>query len=344
VRICLVGTGTVGRWLLSELSVRSDELERRHGFAPQLVSVANASDGFIHSEAGLEPASVLEAIDRGGGLGALPGTEPRQSALEGIRDFAADLLLEVSDSPRADGQPGADHMRTALGQSTSVATSNKWPVALHGLELRALAAEAGVGFRAESTVMSGTPVLSTLTEGLAGARPLAVRGVLNATNNFIATEIARGLAYEDALAEAAAAGLAEPDPSADVDGWDSAAKLMILAGALFDAALPMDRVERRGIAELDPTEVEAARRPDRVLRVVDSLSTDESGNLVARTSPELLEPSDPLAAIEGATNALTLHCEPLGGVTVSGPGAGPELAGQGVLADLIAIAQRSKES
>jgi homoserine dehydrogenase len=340
VRICLVGTGTVGRWLLSELSVRGEELERRYGFAPQLVSVANATDRFIHSEAGLDPASVLEAIERGEGLSALPGTEPRESALEGIREFAADVLLEVSDSRRADGQPGADHMRTALEQSTSVATSNKWPVALHGLELRTLAAEAGVDFRSESTVMSGTPVLSTLTEGLAGARPLSVRGVLNATNNFIASQIARGLSYEDALAEAAAAGLAEPDPSADVDGWDSAAKLMILAGVLFDAALPLDRVERRGIAELDPDEAEAARRPDRALRVVDTLGTDESGNLVARTSPELLEPSDPLAAIDGATNSLTMRCEPLGEVTVTGPGAGPELAGQGVLADLIALARR----
>jgi homoserine dehydrogenase len=339
VRICLVGTGTVGRWLLSELSVRGDDLERRYGFAPQLVSVANATDGFIHSEAGLEPASVLEAIERGGGLGSLPGTETRESAREGIRDTAADVLLEVSGSPRADGQPGADHMRTALEQSTSVATSNKWPVALHGLELRTLAAEAGVGFRAESTVMSGTPVLSTLTGGLAGARPLAARGVLNATSNFIATEIARGLSYEDALAEAATAGLAEPDPSADVDGWDSAAKLMILAGVLFDSALPLDRVERRGIAELDPDEVEAARGPDRVLRVVDTLGADESGNVLARTGPELLEPSDPLAAVEGATNALTLRCEPLGEVTVTGPGAGPQLAGQGVLADLIALAR-----
>jgi homoserine dehydrogenase len=340
VRICLVGTGTVGRWLLSELSVRGEELESRYEFAPRLVSVANATDGFMHSQAGLEPASVLEALQRGDGLGGLPGVESRANALEGIRDFAADVLIEVSDSSRADGQPGADHMRTALGQFTSVATSNKWPVALHGVELRTLAAEAGVGFRAESTVMSGTPVLSALTEGLAGARPLEVRGVLNATTNFIATTIARGLSYEDALAEAAAAGLAEPDPSADVEGWDSAAKLMILAGFLFDATLPLEQVERLGIAELESAELDAARRPDRVLRVVDTVGTDEAGDVFARTSPELLEPSDPLAVIEGATNALTLRCEPLGEVTMTGPGAGPELAGQGVLADLIALARR----
>jgi homoserine dehydrogenase len=340
VRICLVGTGTVGRWLLSAFSARGEELERRYGFTPRLVSVANATSGFVHSEAGVDPDVVLDALASGEGLGAVAGVETRESALEGISEFDADVLLEVSDSPRDDGEPGANHMRAALQQSTAVATSNKWPVALHGMELRALAAEAGVGFRCESTVMSGTPVISALTEGLAGARPLAARGVLNATTNFIATRIAHGLSYEDALAEATAAGLAEPDPSADVDGWDSAAKLMILAGVLFDAALPLDRVERRGIADLDRAGVEAARRPDKVLRVVDTVGADEAGSLFASTRPELLEPPDPLAGIDGATNAIAVSCEPLGEVTVRGPGAGPELAGQGVLADLIALARR----
>ena len=124
-------------------------------------------------------------------------------------------------------------MREALGRGIPVVTSNKWPVALHGVELTELAAKEGTAFRAESTVMSGTPVLSTLTEGLAGATVTAIRGVLSATVNFILSRMAEGDGYDEALAHAQRAGLAERDPAADVDGDDETAKAMILAALVF---------------------------------------------------------------------------------------------------------------
>ena len=141
-------------------------------------------------------------------------------------------------------------MREALGRGIPVVTSNKWPVARFGTELRDLARQGGVAFRAESTVMSGTPLLGPLTEGLAGATPLSVRGVVNATANSILTDMAAGASYDDALEAAQAAGLAEPDPSADVDGHDSVAKAMILSGLVFDRGLDLEEVERRGISDL----------------------------------------------------------------------------------------------
>jgi homoserine dehydrogenase len=104
-------------------------------------------------------------------------------AIEGLRATEADLLVEVTASPCADGEPGLAHMRETLERGIPVVTSNKWPVARHGVELAALARRQRVSFRAESTVMSGTPVLSTLTEGLAGTEPVALRGILNATAN-----------------------------------------------------------------------------------------------------------------------------------------------------------------
>ena len=180
-------------------------------------------------------------------------------------------------------------------------------------------------------------MLGPLTEGLAGARPLSIRGVLNATNNFILTRAGEGASYEEALAEAQRRGLAEPDPAADVDGLDTAAKLMVLSALVFGVPLGLDRVERRGISALTAAELKAARADGLRLREVASLEPAPGGDPLARVEPVALDPGDPLAAVAGTANALVCEVEPLGRITISGPGAGPELAGQGALSDLIEV-------
>jgi homoserine dehydrogenase len=342
MRVWLVGFGTVGRWLAAALDTHAERLAARYGVGVTIVGAASAGDGFVHSERGLD----LGALARGGGrLAELGGASRRPTALEGVRATEADLLVEVSDSPARDGEPGISHMREALGRGIPVVTSNKWPVALHGVALAELAREHGVAFRAESTVMSGTPLLSTLVEGLAGATPLGLRGLLNATVNFILTRMAEGLSYEDALAEAQAAGLAERDPAADVEGHDSVAKVMILSALVFGRQLRLDQVARRGIEALDQAELEQAVATGRRLKHVATLEfagPEAAGEVTASVEPELVPLDDPLARIDGTTNAVVCRAIPVGAVTVAGPGAGPELAGQGVLSDLIAVGQAAR--
>src|SRR5919106_392828 len=274
-------------------------------------------------------------------LAALPGVRRWTSALEGLRATEADLLVEVTASPSTDGEPGLSHMREALGRGVPVVTSNKWPVALQGVGLAELARGRGVAFRAESTVMSGTPLLSTLTDGLAGAIPVGLRGLLNATANFILTRMAEGRSYEDALAEAQAAGLAERDPAADVEGHDSVAKVMILSALVFGRQLRREQVACRGITDIARAEIDQATSGARLKHVatLEFSEPDGAGNVTARVEPELVRPDDPLASIEGTTNAVVCRANPVGEVTIVGPGAGPQLAGQGVFSDLIAIAR-----
>jgi homoserine dehydrogenase len=232
-------------------------------------------------------------------------------------------------------------MREALRNGIAVVTSNKWPVALHGLELVELARGQGVPFRAESTVMSGTPLLSALTEGLAGTRPTALRGILNATANFILTLMEEGSSYADALAAAQARGLAERDPTADVEGYDAMAKAMILAALVFEQQLGPDDVARRGITDVDRAQIDAARSTGARIKQIVTLEPSASGGarrLTARVEPAVLAEADPLSAIAGVVNAVVCRVDPVGEVAVSGPGAGPEFAGQGVFSDLIAVA------
>jgi homoserine dehydrogenase len=169
-----------------------------------------------------------------------------------------------------------------------VVTSNKWPVALHGVELAELAHEKGVPFRAESTVMSGTPVLSMLVDGLAGTTPIWLQGILNATANFILTRMEQGASYEDAVTEAQHLGLAERDPTADVEGYDAMAKAMILAGLVFGTQLRPEDVVRRGISRIDRAQIDAATSEGARIKqlVTPELSrADVAASLIARVEP-----------------------------------------------------------
>ena len=342
MRIWLVGFGTVGQWLARVLSQQAGPLQARYGLVPQVVGIASGRDGFVHAPDGLNLAAALAAARAGRPLASLPGTEHWPSTLDGLHATEADVLVEVSASPPADGEPGLSHLREALGRRIPVVTSNKWPVAHDGLALAALARDQRVPFRAESTVMSGTPVLSALTEGLAGARPLSLRGLLNATVNDILTRMAGGQTYPEALAAAQQAGLAEPDPAADVGGGDETAKVMILSALVFGRQLTRSDVTGQGIGDLPGQAVAEARAAGGTLKHVASLSfagPGGTGPVTARVEPEVVRPGDRLAGIDGAVNGLTVRADPVGEVTLIGPGAGPELAGQGVLSDLIAVAR-----
>ena len=205
LRIWIVGFGTVGQWLVRALDSEEERLASRYGVGVTVVGVANARDGFVYDENGLDLQRLLGLASSGRSIAEVRGVRCWPSALEGLRATEADLLVEVTASPSTDGEPGFAHMREALDRRIPVVTSNKWPVALYGVELAELARSRGVAFRAESTVMSGTPVLRALVDGLAGAVPLSLRGLLNATANFILSRMADGRCYEDALAEAQAA-------------------------------------------------------------------------------------------------------------------------------------------
>lgn len=192
--------------------------------------------------------------------------------------------------------------------------------------------------------MSGTPVMSTLVDGLAETTPISLRGVLNATANFL-TPIEQGASHEDALTEAQELGLAERDPAADVEGYDAMAKAMILAGFVFGTQLRPEDVIRHGISRIDRAQIDAATSEGaRIKELVTPGLSDAGGtaSLTARVEAALLPNEDRPADVSGVANAVVCRAEPVGEVMVKGPRAGPELAGQGVFNDLIAVARAKR--
>ena len=337
----MVGLGTVGRWLLRVLDSQAERVAGRYDVRFVVTGVANAHDGFVFDDGGLDVPAVLGHLAAGRSITEHPGVEHWPSAIEGLRATEADVLVEVTASPRTDGEPGVLHMREALGRGIPVVTSNKWPIALRGLELAELASSQGVA-STESTVMSGTPLLGPLTEGLAGAVPVGLRGIVNATANFMLSAMASGRSYDEALAAAQAAGLAERGVEADVKGSDAQAKTMILAALVFGRQLRPEEVACRGISGVARTEIEGAVSAGGRIRHVATLELSERdgvGDVRASVEPVFLSGANPLARIDGTENAVICRATPVGEITIVGPGAGLELAGQGVLSDLIAVAR-----
>jgi homoserine dehydrogenase len=338
IRLSIIGFGTVGQGL-AELLVRKQALlQQQHGLEVTLVSVANSRHGFIYCKEGLHIPTLLELTATGRPLHAHPHIRHWQNALEGLQATGADVLAEATGTNLRDAEPGMSHIRTALSQGIHVITANKGPVALAANSLLQLAHQQQVQLCMEATVMAGTPVLSTIREGMAGAQISAIRGILNGTTNYILSAMAAGRDYAEVLAEAQAQGYAEADPTADVEGYDTLAKTLILAAVVFGKPLTPEQVARQGITTITRENMQEAMQNDKRIKLIASLRQDtESGKLEARVEPVELPLSDPLARIDGVTNAITVQSDTLAEATVIGPGAGRLQTGQGLLADLIAI-------
>jgi homoserine dehydrogenase len=353
LRLSLLGFGTVGRWLAEALYLRQAWLRQELDLDMTIVSVATAHLGFIYRGDGLDIPLLLKLVDTHQPLTAHPGVTHWANILEGLQATGGDVLVEATGATLRSGEPGLSYIRAALAQGMHVATSSKGPMALAGLDLLSLARTHAVQLRMESTVMSGTPVLSTIREGMAGTDIRAIRGVLNGTVNSILSAMAMGRTYAEALAEAQ--GYAESDPTDDVEGDDAVAKTLILATVAFGRVLTPEQVVRRGITTLSREQMQQALDQGKCIKHVSSLrllsedgtevsrATANSGSiptrLEARVEPQALPLSDPLARIDGLLNGIVIQTDTPAAVTVIGPGAGRFQAGQGILADLIAIAK-----
>ncbi len=341
LRLSIIGFGVVGQGLAELLASKKDILADHFDLNVTLVSVASARHGFVYREDGLDIPTLLEIVERRQPLTLHPGVKHWENALEGLRATGGDVLAEATHTNLNDAEPGMSHVRAALAQGMHVVTANKGPAALAASELLALARHHNVLLRMESTVMAGTPVISTVQEGMAGTRVRAIRGILNGTTNYILSAMASGRDYAEVLAEAQAQGYAEADPTADVEGYDAVAKTLILAALVFGHSLKPGQVKRTGITAITRKHIQRANDEGKCIKLVASLQVVpdfSSTPLEARVEPVALPLHDPLARVDGVMNAITFQTDTLSDVTIIGPGAGRLQTGQGLLADLLAIA------
>lgn len=334
MRILLVGFGTVGQGFVQLLRDQAASLQQTYGLVANVVGVATRSRGVLYHPNGLDLDALLMAAQRGDlhTYPDSPGLIYNWTTDELIARSSAEVMIEATPSNLQTGQPATDYCLRALETHKHVILANKGVVALHYAQVKAAAAAVQKQVRFEATVMSGTPAVALAQQGLAGATITRARGILNGTTNYMLTLMETGATYQDALAEAQRLGYAEADPAADVEGWDAAGKALIIANTVLGGCLTMDDIAVEGITQLTPADIRDAQTVGECYRLIADV-TPHGGSV----RPVRLPLSDPLAAVKGATNAITYDTEPLGPVTLIGVGAGRLQTGFGLLADLLAI-------
>jgi len=338
-RIAMIGCGVVGQGLLKILRDKKQHLNEKYGFNAELVAVSDKFKGSIMVSQGIDLETFIQHLERKEPIGefkadgAVYGLDP----VDTICRTDADTVIELSFTDVKTGEPAATHIRTALKNGKNVVTTNKGPSALFHRELATLARENGVFYKHEGTVMSGTPIFSLLDYTLAGNTVKGFKGLLNGTTNFILTKMElEGMSYQDALALAQKLGYAEADPTADVEGYDALAKVLILSNVILGGELKEADVHREGITGISLDDIKNAAKEGKRYKLVGSAKM-EGGMITASVAPQKLSLTDPLAGVSGANNAVTFETDLMGPVTIQGAGAGQIETGFSVLIDLMNI-------
>jgi homoserine dehydrogenase len=253
-----------------------------------------------------------------------------------VKDKNIDLIIEVIGGI----EPARTLILEALANGKSVVTANKALLAKHGAELFAAADKGGVDLYYEAAVAGAIPILRPLRESLVGDHIQRVMGIVNGTTNFILTKMDEsGAAFGDALAEAQALGFAEADPTADVEGFDAAAKAAILAGLAFHSRVTDSDVYREGITKITDTDVAVAKSLDLVVKLLAIAELTNDGKISVRVHPTLISRSHPLASVREAFNAVFVESEAAGAMMFYGRGAGGAPTASAILGDLVAVAR-----
>ncbi len=266
VRLALVGVGNVGRRLLSLLAEHDDALRAKYDLAFSVHCVMDSSGVAVSDRFDLNHLSEHKLAGRK--LCELPEFREGLAPAEALDRAQCDILLEASPVDLETGEPGISLCRTALRNGMHLVLANKAPLALAHEELARLATAAGVGILYSATFCGGLPVLNVIRRDMVCGRVLALRGIFNGTTNFILDEMLSGRAYADALREAQERGIAEADPSIDVGGWDTAAKLVIAANTIGEAMITLSDVNVTGIEDVQPDRLQECSRSGSVLKLV----------------------------------------------------------------------------
>ena len=340
VKIALIGCGTVGRGLLEILDQKSDHLKDRFDFEPKIVAISDLLKGSILVPDGIEIKKLFALLDEGKRIEQYYGegnTAELINSLDMIEQCDAEIIAELTYTDIKTGEPATSYIKKALRSGMHVVTSNKGPAALHYHELHKLAEKNDLFFRIEGTVMSGTPVFSLFENGLAGNEIREIKGILNGTTNFILTKMELdNMDYAEALKLAQKLGYAEADPTADVEGYDAIAKVVILSNVLLGGDIAPADVRRQGITAITREQVLAAKGQGFRYKLI-AQTKKSGGKIEASVSPQQLPLADPLAGIMGAQNALTFDLDLMGKVTIQGAGAGKTETGYSILSDMLAI-------
>ena len=332
-RLALLGFGSVGRAFARLLQRKEIDLKEKYEIAFSVTGIATGGHGIAIDPNGLDLEKALALVENGQSL-SLITQYPVTSSLDFVHSVPADVLFENSPVNHENGEPAVTYLRAALERGMHAVTANKGPVVHAYQELTGLAQAKGRKFYFESTVMDGAPIFSLFRSALPAVQLQSFRGILNSTTNLILGRMENGKSFEDAVQYCQQIGLAETDPSGDVDGWDASIKVAALVTVLMGVPLKPQEVDRAGIRSITAEMIAAAKADGKRWKLV--CTAEKDGNTVkGRVAPELVSPSSPLYSVEGSSSVVEFHTDTLSSLSIVEGNPGPETTAYGLLADFI---------
>ncbi len=339
-KLALIGFGNVARALARLLVRKQDFLKSKYDLTFSFTGISTGRHGFAVNPNGIDIQTALELVERGKDISSLDSSRfPITDSLSVIKNSSADAMFENSPVNYETGQPAIDHVRAALNAGMHVSTANKGTV-VHGYrELSALAKSKNKRFLFESTVLGGTPVFSTFREAMPAADLISFKGIINATTNIILSRMEDGESFETAVKYCQSVGIAETDPSGDVDGWDASIKVAALVTVMMDTPLKPQQVQRTGIRGITPEMIAQAKSESKRYKLV--AAAERAGKTInARVAPELVEPASPLYGLMGSSTGLTFRTDVLPDYSIivserEGMMGGPIETAYGLFADFV---------
>jgi homoserine dehydrogenase len=329
IKIAIFGFGAVGQGI-AEIFARKKGLFEQVIGRHRIVAITDSKGGMF-DEKGID---ILNALKIKNQKGSLP---EKTSTLDVIEKADYDVAIEVTPTNIESGEPGLTHIRRALEKQAHVITSNKGPLVVAYKELSNLAEKKNVRLMFEASVGGAMPLIKLARNNLAGNEIFSIKGILNGTCNYILSRMEKEkLLFNQILTEAQELRIAEADPSYDVLGIDSAAKLVILANSLLGMDARFKDVEITGITSITPEAFEVAMEKGYTIRLIAEVSKVTK---TLKVSPRLVPQHHPLA-IRGTLNAALIQADLAGEVVVMGRGAGRKETASAIISDLIEIYRR----
>lgn len=332
MKICIIGFGAVGQGVARAIKSTRKRLKRKYNLKIDIVAAADSKGAAIQKN-GLDPQKLIETKKEKGSVAYYPVDGHKgMDGLQVLEEVEYDCLVEVTPTNIITGEPGKSLITKAMNNGKDVVTSNKGHLSLFYGELIDLAKDSGVNFKFEASVGGAMPIINFAQETLPSCKIKSIIGILNGTTNFILSRMtAEGSSYEQTLKEAQELGIAETDPTQDVEGLDAACKSVILANAVLGRECTLGDVEVTGITNITPEAIELAKEDGYLIKLIAEISDN-----ILRVSPRLVKETSPYA-VDGTLNMATLRTDLAGEVTVIGRGAGSLETASAILTDIINI-------
>ena len=325
-RLCFLGFGNVGRALARLFVSKSAELRDNYGIEWEITGVATRRMGWRASDEAIDVAQLLAGNDQ---------TNSEADIDRWLARAKPDVVFETTSLNPETGQPAIEYMRKSLQAGAHTITANKAPIVYAYNELNEIARAQGKRLMFEATVLDSAPVFSLFRETLPAARVRGFSAAFNSTTNVILETMEAGRSFAEGVKTAQELGIAETDPSHDVDGWDSIMKVCAIARVILRSPLLPTDVRREGIRGLDPAILQAARAEGKPFKLLSRTTVNADGSVAASVRPEQIGANDPLAGVRGTSLAIHFELDTIPGLTIVSHRPNLQSTAYGLLCDFI---------